>query len=212
MLQTLKKQSRKKILLKIKIRNFIKKQLWVYLLVISSIMLCAWLFNKWIEGIMFCIAHICIRNTFDKQFHFNKLAYCITLTMAIVWFAIPITLPLSLSLLSSIPIAFLVCFFGFLAQDRLDLYKRNKALKEQIDKVNNQINELLAKIRHKDIYSMNEQELYEHCRNCGLDDVECKIAYYVVIERLKGKELYEAIDYSEAQAKRKRSKILNTIK
>lgn len=175
-------------------------------------MLCAWLFNKWIEGIMFCIAHICIRNTFDKKFHFNKLAYCITLTMAIVWFAIPITLPLSLSLLSSIPIAFLVCFFGFLAQDRLDLYKRNKALKEQVDKVNNQINELLAKIRHKDIYSMNEQELYEHCRNCGLDDVECKIAYYVVIERLKGKELYEAIDYSEAQAKRKRSKILNTIK
>ena len=37
------------------------------------------------------------------------------------------------------------------------------------------------------------------------------IAYYVVIERLKGKELYEAIGYSEAQTKRKRTKILNLI-
>lgn len=161
---------------------------------------------------MFCIAHICIRNAFDKQFHFNKLAYCITLTSAIIWFIMPITLPVSESLLSSIPIAFIVCFFGFLAQDRLDMYQRNKALKEQIDKVNNQINELLDKIKHKDIYAMNKQELYEHCRICGLDDAECKIAYYVIIERLKGKELYEAIGYSESQAKRKRSKILNTIK
>ena len=32
---------------------------------------------------------------------------------------------------------------------------------------------------HKNIYAMNRQELYEHCRNCGLDDVECKIAYFI---------------------------------
>ena len=59
---------------------------------------------------------------------------------------------------------------------------------------------------------MNEDELYEHCRNCGLSDEDCKIAYFIVIERLKGKELYEAINYSERQTKRKRKKILDTIK
>ena len=53
--------------------------------------------------------------------------------------------------------------------------------------------------------------LFIHCRNCGLDDADCKIAYYVVIERLKGKELYDAIGYSEAQSKRKRTKILKLI-
>lgn len=154
---------------------------------------------------MFCVAHICIRRVFDKQFHFNSTAYCLTLTLAIIWFAIPITLPLATSLLSSILIAFLICFFGYLAQDRVDLLL-------QVKKLNKDIERLIEKISHKDIYAMNETELYNHCRNCGLDDVECKIAYYVVIERLKGKELYEAIGYSEAQAKRKRKKILETIK
>ena len=205
MLQTLKKQSRKKILLKSRIKKFIKYELWIYLLVMASIFLCAWLFNKWIEAIMFCVAHICIRNTFNKQFHFNSTAYCLSLTITIIWFAIPITLPLATSLLSSIPIAFIICFFGFIAQDWTDN-------KKQIKKLNKNIDDLLSKLNHKDIYAMNEQELYEHCRNCGLSDVECKIAYYVVIERLKGKELYDAINYSEAQAKRKRKKILNSIK
>lgn len=205
MLQTLKKQSRKKILLKARIKKFIKFELWIYLLVIASISLCAWLFDKWIEGIMFCIAHICIRNNFDKQFHFNKMAYCLSLTIAIIWFAIPITLPLATSLLASIPIAFLICFFGFVAQDWVDA-------KKQIAKLNSEIGVLLNKIKHKNIYAMNKDELYEHCRNCGLDDVECKIAYLVVIERLKGKELYEAIGYSERQTIHKRTKILNTIK
>lgn len=59
---------------------------------------------------------------------------------------------------------------------------------------------------------MNEDELYEHCRNCGLSEEECKIAYFVVIERLKGKDLYKAINYSERHAKRKRKDILDKIK
>ena len=105
------------------------------------------------------------------------------------------------SLLSSILIAFLICFFGFVAQDRIDAVKEIKELNKHID-------ELLTQINHKDIYAMTEIELYEHCRSCGLDDVDCKIARLIVIERLKGQELYEAIGYSERQTKRKRKKIL----
>lgn len=190
---------------KLRIRDFLVDSLWEYLIIFASIFLCAWLFDKWIEAIMLCIAHTCIRNAFDKQFHFNTTAYCLSLTLAIIWFAIPITLPLAISLLSSIPIAFLISFFGFIAQDRIDLIIEVKRLE-------NYANELIIKLNHKDIYSMNEEELYEHCRNCGLSDVDCKIAYFIVIERLKGKELYQTINYSERQAKRKKKKILETIK
>lgn len=205
MLKTLNKKSKRLLILKIRIKDFIKQQLWVYLIVFSSIALCSWLFNKWIEGIMFCIAHTAIRTAFDKQFHFNTTAYCLSLTLAIIWFAIPITLPLATSLLSSIPVAFLICFFGYLAQDRLDKAKKIKELRLHIQ-------ELLNKIMHKDIFAMTEDELYEHCRNKGLSEEDCKIAYFMIIERLKGKELYEAIGYSERQTKRKRKKILETIK
>ncbi len=205
--QNLTKNNLRRLLkkIKLKLKIFLIYELWVYLIVIGSIALCSWIFNRWIGGIMFCIAHIILRNVFNKQFHFNVTAYCLILTLAIVWFAIPITLPMATSLLSSIPIAFLVCFFGFLAQDRVDLALEVKRLNKYVD-------ELLSKIQHKDIYSMNEDELYEHCRSCGLSEEDCKIAYFVVIERLKGKELYKAIGYSERQTIRKRREILKTIK
>jgi hypothetical protein len=78
--------------------------------------------------------------------------------------------------------------------------------------MNKHVDESLEPIAHKDIYAMSEQELYEHCRNCGLSEEDCRIAYFIVIERLKGRELYDAIGYSERQSKRKRTKILDTIK
>ena len=191
MLKTLKKNSRRKILLKLRLKDFIIKQLWQYAIILASLALCAWIFDRWLEAVMLCISHTCIRNAFNKQFHFNKTAYCLLLTLAIIWFATPIVLPLGTSLLSSIPIAFLISFFGFIAQDRVDL---------------------ILKTKHKSIYSMSSEELYEHCRKCGLSDEDSRIAYFVVYERLKGKELYDAIGYSERHAKRKRSQILKTIK
>lgn len=194
MLQTLRKKSKKALLLKIKLRNFVKKQLLTYLIVFASIILCSWLFDKWIEGIMFCIAHTCVRNSFDKQFHFDNNAYCIMLTLFIIWLSISITLPVSLSLLSSIPIAFLIAYVGYLVQDNKDMNAELKNFKNR-----------------KNIYSMTEKELYDYCREQGLDDVECKIAYFLIIEGLKGKELYDAIGYSPAQAKRKRKKILSRL-
>ena len=66
MLKTLKKRSKRLLILKIRLKDFIKQQLWVYLIVFASIALCSWIFDKWIEGIMFCIAHTAIRTAFDK--------------------------------------------------------------------------------------------------------------------------------------------------
>lgn len=85
-------------------------------------------------------------------------------------------------------------------------------LKEKLKKLNDYANELVAKLNYKDIYSMNEQELYEYCRSKGLSEEECRIAKFVVLDRLKGKELYSAMSYSERQAKRLRTAILNKIK
>lgn len=196
-------RNKNKILLHIK--RFFVEQVWVYAIIICSILLCAWLFNRWIESIMFSISHFAIRRAFDKQFHFNRTAYCITLTLAIFWFAIPYTLPITSSLLSSIPIAFVICFLGYIAQDRVDLRKEI----EHLDKYSTRV---VMGIAHKDIYAMTDRELYEHCRACGLSEEDCRIAYFVVAERLHGKELYKAIGYSERHSKRKRKDILNRIK
>lgn len=85
-------------------------------------------------------------------------------------------------------------------------------LKDKLKKLNEYTNSLLEKLKNKDIYSMNETELYEHCRSRGLSEEECRIARFVVIDRLKGRELYTAMSYSERQSKRLRAAILNKIK
>lgn len=85
-------------------------------------------------------------------------------------------------------------------------------LKEKLKQLNDYANSLVAKLSYKDIYSMTETELYEHCRSRGLSEEECRIARFVVIDRLKGKELYTAMSYSERQSKRLRAAILNKIK
>ena len=87
-----------------------------------------------------------------------------------------------------------------------------KLLKEKLKQLNDYANALVAKLNYKDIYAMNEQELYEHCRSKGLSEEECRIARFVILDRLKGRELYTAMSYSERQAKRLRTAILNKIK
>lgn len=87
-----------------------------------------------------------------------------------------------------------------------------KLLKEKLKQLNEYTNDLVAKLNYKDIYSMTDTELYNHCRSRGLSEEECRIAHFVVIDRLKGRELYSAIQYSERQSKRLRTAILNKIK
>ena len=85
-------------------------------------------------------------------------------------------------------------------------------LKEKLKQLNEYANSLVEKLNNKDIYSMSEEELYNHCRSRGLGEEECRIARLVIIDRLKGKELYTAMSYSERQSKRLRTAILNKIK
>ena len=203
----MKTKSQKLRKLSIKIRDFIVDELWVYIIVLGSIALVSWLFDKWIEGIMFCIAHTVVRGVFSKQFHFHTTSFCLSLTLQIIWFVIPSIFSVHISLLASIPVSFVIAMIGYILQELIDT-------KQQVAKLEKYSTQLLMELQAKstkDIYAMTEDELYEHCRSCGLDEEDCKIAYFIVIERLKGKELYHALPYSEATIKRRRLKIMSKI-
>ena len=169
------------------------------------------------ECMLFYVSFWFIRVNFENTFHSDEWSKCkkYTRIMLILGIFILWILPIKYSLFNSIAVAFTCSFVLYLIANETDEKKKykhkNKVCKQKIKKLNSQVQYLLSKLNHKDIYSMNEQELYDHCRKCGLSDVECKIAYYVVIERLKGKDLYEAIGYSSAQSKRKRKAILDKI-
>lgn len=197
MLQTLKKKSKKIVLLKISIRDFIKDELWLYLIAILNVVFCSWIFNRWLEGLMFCIAHLSIRPVFDKQFHLYTNSYCLSLTLAIIWFAIPITLPIAVSLLSSIPVAFLICFFGFIAQDRIEMHEKNKDLEHEIKAIIEELN----KYKQINLYKMSKEELRQYGASQHLSEVQIDILCMKIIDNLKISEICKYANYGRTTIK-----------
>lgn len=124
---------------------------------------------------MFVIAHLVIRKVFNKQFHFSETAYCLILTLAIVWFAIPITLSVTTSLLSSIPIAFIICFFGYIVQDRVDLLK-----------------EKIARTRMT-LANITKDQVIEICNELGYNKDKQDIAIMFFVDKLSNKQVWEIL-------------------
>ena len=180
MLQTLKKQSKKKILNKVKLKNFIKKLLGQYLLVIAFVSFCAWLFDKPFEAIMFCVAHIVVRRVFDKQYHCGTTSMCTSLTLTIAFFGIATILPVAISILSTIPIACFISWIGYIAQDRIDLLKQRK---------------------YEEIFMMTEEQLRELGRKNELSDIQQDILVHRLIDRWKISQICEYRKYGRTTIK-----------
>lgn len=155
-----------------------------------------------------------IRINFASTYHSDSWKHCKMWTRIMLCVGVFILwiLPVRYSLFNGLFVAFGCCLVLYLVSIEVNQKKR---LQQELSELRLEVAKIMTEINNKpkvDIYSMDAEELYRHCRNCGLDDVECKIAYFVVIERLKGKDLYNAIGYSEIQSKRKRKSILERIK
>ena len=114
-----------------------------------------------------------------------------------IWFAIPITLPLAVSLLSSIPIAFGICFFGFLAQDRLDLIAHNNYLEREITSLIDEI----RLYKQVDLYKLTEEELRQWGASQQLSEVQQDILCMRVLEHLKISEICKYHNYGRSTIK-----------
>lgn len=189
----LKKQL--KIARKIKIKKFVHEQLWQYALITAFVFFCGWLFQKYVEGFAFCVSHYFIRPQFEKQFHcinnnrIIAISSCLFVTCTIIFFSAMYCLPLAFSLLSAIPLALFVCWFGYVLQDHIDAHI----------------------IPTKNIYEMTDTEFTEFGISKGLTDCEIMIADRIWRKHLKGQQLYNAIGYSKRQTIRLRKSILQKL-
>ena len=155
-----------------------------------------------------------IRINFAATYHSDKWKHCRKWTRIMLNSGVTVmwVLPIRHSLFNGLFIAFLCCLILYLVAIEVDEKRR---IRQELANLQCEVARIMTEIKNKpevNIYTMNDEELYRHCRSRGLDDVECKIANFVVIQRLKGRELYEAIGYSEIQTKRKRKSILERIK
>ena len=164
--------------LKLKLEKFLKEEAWQLLLVIAFIFLCGWIFKKIIVAILFAIAHTVIRPKFEKQYHAKKTYICMFMTLTISFFGITTCLPLSTSLLSSIPICWFIAWVGYIAQDRVDCYK------------------IIKKLQHKTIWQMNENELVDYCYAKGIRGDMLEFVVMILIYQMKYEEIGDKLGYA----------------
>lgn len=183
--------------LKLRFEKFLKEELWQYTLVIAFVFTCAWLFDKYVEAVMFCVAHIVIRKYFDKQYHSGSIAVCMFITLSVIFFGVAYTLPTAISLLSTIPMCFAISWVGYITQDRIDNLRNNKILQNELDNA-------LAKISYYEklnIYKMSETELRQYGASRGLSELQQDIIVMRVIEHLKISEICRYRNYGRTTIK-----------
>lgn len=74
--------------IKLRLEKFIKEELWQHIIVVAFVFLFAYIFDKYIEAIIFYISHIVIRLYFDKQYHCGTTALCLFTTLTIIFLGI----------------------------------------------------------------------------------------------------------------------------
>lgn len=183
--------------LQLKLEKFFKYELWQHIIVIAFVFLCGWLFDRIIQAVMFSVAHIVIRKYFDKQYHCGTTAICMFTTLSIAFFGIMYIFPLGLSLLSTIPICFLISWVGYVVQDRIDQITENKALQNEIDNLVGKIKEY----ENINLYKMTETELRQYGASKLLSEIQQDILVMRVIEHLKISEICKYRNYGRTTIK-----------
>lgn len=140
---------------KLKLEQFFTEQLWQHLIVFSFLFASAWIFTKYAEAAMFYIAHYFVRKNFDKQYHCGTTATCLVTTSAVLFLGVSTVLPVSISLLSTVPVCWAVSWVGFIVQDRLDLIEINKKLRQAQERT--PIEELVARCRKHNYSELKTQ-------------------------------------------------------
>lgn len=184
----------------LKIRLFFHYQIWQYLLVIASVCLCSYLFNKWMEGIAFCIAHCVLRYKMNYVYHSKN--FCIQLTLFIIWCCIPSVVSTNISLLASIPVAFLICWIGCVVQEKNILFKKNTKLKAEND-------EFIERLKPKpfNVDACSRDELLARCAEVKLSQFNTDLAIEFFIFKTKQSILADKLCVDEKSITQKKQRL-----
>lgn len=151
-----------------------------YAIVFAGIFVCAYFNNKIIETIFLLLSFIYLRYTFPKTFHHPNFYWCIFWSIVIFWVAIPSTLNLSISILSSVLVGFIMTYILFKIEDYI---------------------ELKDKYANKNIWQMAENELREYCRLKGIKNERIEFVVYLVIHQWSFSDIANKLGYSRETLK-----------
>jgi hypothetical protein len=100
------------------------------------------------------------------------------MTLSISFFGISYCLPLTISLLSVIPICYFICWVGYIAQDRIDSIA------------------VIKKLQHKSIWEMDENELADYCFAKGIRGDMLEFVIMIVLYQMKFEDIGKKLNYA----------------
>lgn len=161
----------------------------LYSIIYLGIILCAIVYGKYVETLFVFICFLSLRYCFPKTFHCPIVYNCVFWSIEIFWIAVPNTLPITISIFSSVIIGFLMTYILYLIQDYFDLKIKSE----------------------KDIKNISLSELNKLLENSLLKNEEKFAIKYYLIDGLKGQQFYNKMGYSKRQCLRIYKSAINKI-
>lgn len=171
-----------------------------YFVVMSNLVLTAWITGKYLEALCFAITFCVLRYQVTDTLHCHTTFKCMLLTNSIVAVCVPATLSLANSIFGGLAMGFLVNYGAHLIASNI------LRCQEQAE-----LQAFREAQRLQNVYSMEEAELRQYCRAHKLDPIDEEIVVQRLIHHLKGQQLYERIGYSKPQMIRREKRIQSTL-
>ena len=178
--------------IKFKIKGFIAT-LPYHILVMSSVAIFAYIFNKPIEAILFLIAFFSLRYKFPTTYHAKSIINCMIITNLMFALSVVVCPYADTYIFGALVFAYLDTFILWYVQTKEIL----KAQKEYAEQVANELRVRLAELENP------AQEIIEKCRKAKLSRRDTEIAIKYFVEKNTPKEIWlwicESIEYDNIE-------------
>lgn len=161
----------------------------LYSAIFLGIAVCGLINGKLAETAFLFVAFITLRYCFPKTFHSKSFYRCAFYSVLIFAVAIPNTLPLCVSLFSSVLIGLLMTYALYLIEDYVE-FKTKKEL---------------------DIKDLTIEEINKYLNNASITPEEKAAIKYHILDNLKGEQFYNAMGYSKSQTLRIYKSAINKL-
>lgn len=164
-----------------------KNKILAIIVSIVAIFIPSFVFNKWVEGVVFYFCHWFIREQFPRQYHHIIPSTCRLITSCVLFFGVSFICPFTLSLMSAIPINYFIGWIGF-TKAQSDYYERKCRPKEF------------------NVDTCTEQQLIQRCKEKHLSELNTKLAVEFFIKKTKQSIIadYLCINEKSVQIRKKR--------
>lgn len=177
---------------KLKIKNII-------LAIITSVIaifIPSFLLDKYIEGVVFFFCHWLIREQYPLQYHCTTHAMCRLVTSIVFFFGVTFVLPISLSLLSAIPICYFISWVGF-SKKQANVYEiKYTNLKNELEKHNQFSTD-----------TCTEEELINRCKELHLSEENTNLAIEFFIKKTKQSIIADKLCVGELSVAQRKARL-----